>query len=60
MTAEEEKIIQMICETGRKVVPPGGQVWLYGSRARGDAHEYVSGFVNQQPYIPNYLHFVMA
>ena len=39
MTAEEEKIIQMIRETGRKVVPPGGQVWLYGSRARGDAHE---------------------
>ena len=39
MTPEEEKIIQMIRETGRKVVPPGGQVWLYGSRARGDAHE---------------------
>ena len=39
MTAEEEKIIQMIRETGRKVVPPGGQVWLYGSRARGDAHK---------------------
>jgi len=39
MTAEEEKIIQLIRETGRKVVPPGGQVWLYGSRARGDAHE---------------------
>ena len=38
MTAEEEKIIQMIRETGRKVVPPGGQIWLYGSRARGDAH----------------------
>ena len=39
MTAEEKKIIQMIQETGRRVVPPGGQVWLYGSRARGDAHE---------------------
>ena len=39
MTAEEKKIIQMIRETGRKVVPPGGQIWLYGSRARGDAHE---------------------
>ena len=39
MTAEEKKIIQLIQETGRKVVPPGGQVWLYGSRARGDAHE---------------------
>ena len=39
MTAEEKKIIRMIQETGRKVVPPGGQVWLYGSHARGDAHE---------------------
>ena len=39
MTAEEEKIINLIRETGRKVVPPDGQVWLYGSRARGDAHE---------------------
>ena len=39
MTAEEKKIIQMIQETGRKVVPPDGQVWLYGIRARGDAHE---------------------
>jgi len=39
MTAEEKKIIQMIQETGRKVVPPDGQIWLYGSRARGDAHE---------------------
>ena len=39
MTAEEKKIIKMIQETRRKVVPPDGQVWLYGSRARGDAHE---------------------
>ena len=39
MTAEEKKIIKMIQETGRKVVPPDGQIWLYGSRARGDAHE---------------------
>ena len=39
MTAEEEKIINLIRETGRKVVPPDGQVWLYGSRARCDAHE---------------------
>ena len=39
MTAAEKKIIQIIQETGRRVVPPGGQVWLYGSRARGDAHE---------------------
>lgn len=39
MTAKEEEIIQLIRETSRKVVPPDGQVWLYGSRARGDAHE---------------------
>ena len=25
--------------TARKVVPPGGHVWLYGSRARGTAHD---------------------
>ena len=39
MTAEEKNIIQMIQETGRKVVPPDGQIWLYGARARGDAHK---------------------
>ncbi len=39
MTAEENRIIQKIRETGRKVVPFDGQIWLYGSRARGDAHE---------------------
>lgn len=39
MTAEENRIIQKIRETGRKVVPSDGQIWLYGSRARGDAHE---------------------
>ena len=39
MTAKEEEIIRKIKETCRKVVPPDGQVWLYGSRARGDAHE---------------------
>ena len=39
MTAKEEEIIQKLKETSNRVVPPGGQVWLYGSRARGDAHE---------------------
>lgn len=39
MTAREEKIIQKIKETSRKVVTLDGQVWLYGSRARGEAHE---------------------
>ena len=39
MTAEEREIIKMIRETGQKVVPSGGHVWLYGSHARGDAHK---------------------
>ena len=39
MTAKEEEIIQKLKETSKRVVPSGGQVWLYGSRARGDAHE---------------------
>ena len=38
MTAKERTMIQKIRETGRRVVPEGGHVWLYGSRARGDAH----------------------
>ena len=29
----------MIRETAQRVVPKGGQVWLYGSHARGDAHK---------------------
>ena len=39
MTPKEQRIIQMIRETGHKVVPSDGKVWLYGSRARGNAHE---------------------
>ena len=39
MTAKEQRIIQMIRETGHKVVPSDGKVWLYGSRARGNAYE---------------------
>ena len=39
MSAEERIMIQKIHETGRKVVPEGGHVWLYGSRARGEAHQ---------------------
>ena len=38
MTTKEE-VIRKIKETSRKVVPPDGQVWLYGSRARGDARK---------------------
>lgn len=39
MTLEEQRIIQKIRETGRKVIPEGGQVWLYGSHARGEARD---------------------
>ena len=38
MTTKEE-VIRKIKETSHKVVPPDGQVWLYGSRARGDARK---------------------
>lgn len=39
MTTKEEEVIRKIKETSHKVVPTGGQVWLYGSRARGDARD---------------------
>ncbi|MBR5393668.1 MAG: nucleotidyltransferase domain-containing protein [Bacteroidaceae bacterium] len=42
MTAKEEEIIQKLKETINRVVPSGGQVWLYGSRARGDAFPIVA------------------
>ena len=38
MTAVEKRMIRALRETAQQVVPEGGQVWLYGSRARGDAH----------------------
>lgn len=39
MSKEETIQLRMLRETSRKVVPEGGQVWLYGSRARGDARQ---------------------
>lgn len=39
MTVIEERMIRALRETAQEVVPEGGQVWLYGSRARGDAHQ---------------------
>ena len=30
-------MIKTLRETAQRVVPEGGHVWLYGSRARGDA-----------------------
>ena len=34
---EQEKVIQRIKELGEKILPEGASLWLYGSRARGDA-----------------------
>lgn len=31
--------IAKIKHLGNQVIPQGGQLWLYGSRARGDFHE---------------------
>ena len=39
MTANEQKMIHAFRETAQEVMPEGGQVWLYGSHARGDAHQ---------------------
>lgn len=36
MTRQE--IISGITQVGRQVLPAGGHLWLYGSRARGDYH----------------------
>lgn len=38
MTPEESIIIKSIQDKAREVLPRGAHVWLYGSRARGDAH----------------------
>ena len=35
----KDLVLHKLKETAKRVVPKGGQVWLYGSRARGDAHE---------------------
>ncbi|MBQ9641421.1 MAG: nucleotidyltransferase domain-containing protein [Bacteroidaceae bacterium] len=32
-------LFEKLKATAMRVVPPGGHVWLYGSRARGDEHE---------------------
>lgn len=34
---EQEEVIQRIKEAADKVLPKGASLWLYGSRARGDA-----------------------
>ena len=34
---KQEEVIQRIKELGEKILPKGASLWLYGSRARGDA-----------------------
>ena len=34
---QQEQVIQRITELGREILPEGASLWLYGSRARGDA-----------------------
>ena len=34
--AKTETVLNSIRSLGRQVIPVGGQLWLYGSRARGD------------------------
>lgn len=34
---EQEKVIERIKETADRILPEGASLWLYGSRARGDA-----------------------
>lgn len=33
----QEEVIQRIKELGERLLPEGASLWLYGSRARGDA-----------------------
>lgn len=34
---KQELVIQRIKELGQKILPEGASLWLFGSRARGDA-----------------------
>ena len=34
---DQAQVIKRIAELGKKVLPEGASLWLYGSRARGDA-----------------------
>ena len=34
---EQQKVIERIKETADRILPAGASLWLYGSRARGDA-----------------------
>lgn len=34
---KQSKVIELITELGKKLFPEGVSIWLFGSRARGDA-----------------------
>ena len=34
---QQEQVIKRITELGKEILPEGASLWLYGSRARGDA-----------------------
>ena len=34
---KQAQVIQRITDLGREILPEGASLWLYGSRARGDA-----------------------
>ena len=36
---KQNEVIERIKELGARVLPEGASLWLYGSRARGDARE---------------------
>ncbi|MBO4588748.1 MAG: nucleotidyltransferase domain-containing protein [Bacteroidales bacterium] len=36
---EQHEVIRHIKEKALKILPEGSSLWLYGSRARGDAHD---------------------
>lgn len=37
MSKKESLFINEIRNVAKRVIPPGGHIWLYGSRARGEA-----------------------
>lgn len=39
MKKDKTYILNSISELGRRIMPDGGHVWLYGSQARGDARK---------------------
>ena len=37
MYMEQQQVIERIKDLGQRILPEGASLWLYGSRARGDA-----------------------